>query len=386
MKAKSIKGKSTEEIKSALENSMADARPDDPVGRGFKPTLAIVFISVKQDRNALCKILDDAGIAIYGATTNGEFTGEGISAGEIAILLLDIDPAYFTILFEEFSENNYRETTKAIAKKALEKFANPCFLIAGSNLNTDAEELLHGFEDILGKQVNVYGGMAGDDYAFNEQFVFINGKESNNGIVAIALDEDKISIKGRATCGWNAVGTEKTVTKSIGNHVFTVDDTPVLDLVIKYGGLKNVTPENFAIEHSITLPLQLQRESGDPVIRAGLVVDWSDRSYYCSGSVPQGSKVRFSMAPDFDVIEKVITGCEELKANEIPEADALILFSCAGRLLSFGPMISEEIEGIQKVWNVPMAGMFSNAEMARATGGNLEMHGLTACCVAIKEK
>lgn len=377
MQAKSIKGNSTEEIKAALEQSMAD---------GFKPTLAIVFISIKQDRNTICKILDDAGIAIYGATTNGEFTGEGISTGEIAILLLDINPAYFTILFEEFPEKNYRQTTHAIAKKALEKFAHPCFLIAGSNLNTDAEELLHGFEDILGKQVNVYGGMAGDDYAFKEQFVFTNGKASNNGIVAIAIDEDKISIKGRATHGWNAVGTEKIVTKSEGNHVYTIDNTPVLDLVIKYGGLKNVTAENFAMEHAITLPLQLQRESGDPVIRAGLVVDWNDRSYYCSGTVPQGSKVRFSIAPDFDVIEKVIKGCEELKATEMPEADALLLFSCAGRLLSMGPLISEEIEGVQKVWDVPMAGMFSNAELARATNGNLEMHGLTACCVVLKEK
>src|SRR5665647_1300136 len=381
MKAKSIKGNSPQEIKTALEQSMSDGLPAGQAG--FKPTLALVFLSVKQDREAVCKILDDAFIAIYGATTNGEFTGEGISTGEIAILLLDINPSYFTILFEEFPEKNYRETTKTIAKKALEKFAHPCFLIAGSNLNTDGEELLHGFEDILGKQANVYGGMAGDDMTFKEQFVFTSNNESNNGLVTVVLDEDKIMIRGRATCGWNAVGTEKTVTKSTGNHVYTIDDTPVLDLVIKYGGLKNVTAENFAMEHSITLPLQLQREHGDPVIRAGLVVDWNDRSYYCSGTVPQGSKVRFSIAPDFDVIEKVINGCEDLKATEMPMADALLLFSCAGRLLSMGPLISEEIEGVQKVWDVPMAGMFSNAELARATNGNLEMHGLTACCVVL---
>jgi len=33
-----------------------------------------------------------------------------------------------------------------------------------------------------------------------------------------------------------------------------------------------------------------------------------------------------------------------------------------------------------------MVGMFSNAELARANGGNLEMHNLTACVVALKEK
>ncbi len=162
----------------------------------------------------------------------------------------------------------------------------------------------------------------------------------------------------------------------------------VLDLTAKYGGIENITPENktLLIEIAANFPLQLQREKGDPVMRPGLVVDWTDRSYYTSGSVPQGSKVRFSLPPDFDVMEKVIKGVENLKATKMPEADALVVFSCAGRILSLGPLMSQELEGIKNVWNVPMAGMFSNAELGRATGGNLEMHNLTTCCIALKEK
>jgi hypothetical protein len=132
--------------------------------------------------------------------------------------------------------------------------------------------------------------------------------------------------------------------------------------------------------------LQLQREKGDPVMRPGLVIDWSDHSFYCSGSVPEGSKVRFSLPPDFDVMEKVVKGVQNLKETQMPDADALVVFSCAGRILSLGPLMTQEIEGIKNVWNVPMVGMFSNAELARATGGNLEMHNLTTCCVALKEK
>ena len=60
MKAKSIKGKSPEEIKNELAESMAD---------GFKPTLAIVFISIKQDRKAVCEILNTKGIDVIGATS-----------------------------------------------------------------------------------------------------------------------------------------------------------------------------------------------------------------------------------------------------------------------------------------------------------------------------
>lgn len=379
MIAKSIKGTSSEEIKTELQASMAD---------GFKPTLAIAFVSIKQDRNAICEVLDEAGLAIFGATTNGGFMDEQVVLGEAAIMLLDMNPAYFQIYFEEYPQKNYREVAAGIANKALMRFSNPAFLMAGSHMETDAEQLLFGFEDVIGKQVNIYGGMAGDDFSFTNQFVFTINEESKRGIIVLAIDENKIKIKGRATCGWKAVGTERTVTKSEGNHVFTVDDVPVLDLTAKYGGLENVTPDNggFSIEVAAQFPLQLQREIGDPVMRPGLLVDWSDHSFYCSGAVPQGSKVRFSLPPDFDVIDKVIKACEELKATEMAEADALVIFSCAGRFITLGPLIGDEIEGMRNVWDVPMVGMFSNAELARATGGNLEMHNLTTCCVVLKEK
>lgn len=380
MRAKSIKGNSAEEIRSALAESMAD---------GFKPTLAIAFISVSQDRKAICKLLDEKGIAIFGATTNGEFIDENHSKHSAAILLLDMNPEHFRVLFAEYPEKNYRKVAAGIAKSAKQLFANPAFLLSGSHMETDAEQLLFGFEDVVGKQVNVFGGMAGDDYAFKEQYVFTNNKESNRGMVVLAVDEDKIMIRGKATCGWKAVGTERTVTKSEGNHVYTVDNIPVLDLTIKYGGLENIKENNadfVAMEIAVNFPLQLQREFGDPVMRPGLLVDWSDHSFYCSGSVPQGSKVRFSIPPDFDVMEKVIKGMEKLKAEEMAEADAVVVFSCAGRILALGPLMKQEIEGIKNVWNAPMAGMFSNAELARATGGNLEMHNCTTCCVALKEK
>ena len=64
MKAKTIKGTSVNDIQLALSASLAD---------GYKPTLAIVFLSVKQDSEAVCRLLNDEGIQIFGSTTSGEF-------------------------------------------------------------------------------------------------------------------------------------------------------------------------------------------------------------------------------------------------------------------------------------------------------------------------
>ena len=380
MKAKAIKGKSLEEIKTELEHSLED---------GFAPTLAVVFLSISHDREGICELLDSKGLAIFGATTNGEFINDELEKNSIAIILLDINTNYFTIIFDEFKNRNFSEVAQSIAKKSVERFQTPAFLISGSNINTDVEEMLLGFEDILGKDVNIFGGMAGDDYAFTEQFVFTNNNSSSSGVVVLVLDESKILIKGRATHGWKAVGTSKTVTKSEGNHVFTVDEVPVLQLTKKYGGLNELTKENNEEQLGLiatNFPLQLQREKGDPVMRPGLLIDWEDGSFYCGGKVPQGSKVKFSLPPDFDVMEKVVDELKELKKNEMPEADAVLIFSCAGRIMSLGPLMSKEIEGVDNIWNAPMAGFFSNGEIARATDGNNDLHNLTTCCVALKEK
>ena len=379
MNAKSISGISVEEIKIALEQALKD---------GFKPTLAIVFISVSMDRKAVVELLDTRNILVFGCTTNGEFVDDITSKNAAAILLLDTNKEYFQIYMEEYPAKNYREVGQRTARKAKEQFDQPAFLIGISDPSADGEEVLRGIEDIVGPEVNAFGGGAGDDYAFSNTYVFTNHKDSPGALVCLALDEEKINIKGIATCGWKAVGTEKTVTKSEGNHVYTVENIPVLDLTAKYGGIEigNEENDNLMMDIAANFPLQLQRKKGDPIMRPGLVIDWSDHSFYTSGTVPQGSKVRFSLPPDFDVMEKVVRSEENLKATQMPEADAVIVFSCAGRILSFGPLMKQELEGIKNVWKVPMAGMFSNAELGRATGGNLEMHNLTTCTIALKEK
>lgn len=56
MYAKTIKGKSPEEIQSALAQCITDV---------FSPTLAIVFLSVKQDRGEMAILLPDLNTAYF---------------------------------------------------------------------------------------------------------------------------------------------------------------------------------------------------------------------------------------------------------------------------------------------------------------------------------
>jgi len=46
---------------------------------------------------------------------------------------------------------------------------------------------------------------------------------------------------------------------------------------------------------------------------------------------------RFSLPPDFDVMQKVIHACGRNETEEMEEADAFGNFSCAGRFVSTRP-------------------------------------------------
>jgi len=206
-------------------------------------------------------------------------------------------------------------------------------------------------------------------------------------LLTLIIDEDKVAVNGIATCGWKAVGTTKTVTKSIGNVVYTIDDKPALDMVMKYLGVDiDLDSGKDVVTHiGAYYPLQLERENVAPVMRTAMFANKENRSLICAGNVPQGSKVRFSLPPDFDAIEKVIEECSALKNNKQQEADAMILFSCISRRLSFGIMMSEEIEQVQQVWNAPMAGFFSYGEFGKSKTGKHEFHNNTCCVLVLKE-
>lgn len=379
MKAKSIKGTSTAEILSALTESLAD---------GFNPTLAIVFLSVKQDREAISKLLDESGIVIFGVTTAGEFISSEISEGGIVIMLLDVNPAYFKLWFFETKDSSAFEMSKQLGARGKAAFPQPAFVIASGWLHADGEQIIQGIEEGYGGDVSIFGGVAGDDLQMSEPIVFSNHHQSTTGIVALILDGDKIDTKGIATCGWKPIGITKTVTKSNRNIVYTIDDKPALDLVIKYLGLEidNAVGGNMVTSLGAYYPLQLERENAPPVMRTAMLGNKEDRSLICAGNIPQGSKIRFSLPPDFDVIDTVVAECNDLKNGNQTEADALIMFSCISRYLSFGVMTSEEIERVINVWNAPFIGFFSYGEYGKSKMGKHEFHNNTCCVVALKEK
>ena len=380
MKAKSIKGKSTEEISEALRESMAD---------GFKPTMAFVFLSVKQDIKAIADLLSQHSVQVFGATSGGEIADSEISQGGISILLLDMDSANFRILHDDYTGRDVAEVAKAMTAQASTIFARPAFLICNSIEKPQdiglGEKILQSVSQVAGNDITIWGGGAGDDLMFKETFVFNNTNMTNKGILMLVLNEDKILVKGKAASGMKPIGTEKVITKSEGSWILEIDNQPATDLVMKYMG-ESLSPEDFKDFNLKLIFLNLLREDGSSIIRSTMGFNMDTKGITVSGKIKPGDKFRFTLLPDFDVLTEVSENAKQFQETEMPEADALVMFSCIGRIDAFGPMTSEELQGIQSVYKVPMAGFFSYGEYGRATGGGNEFHNMTCCWVALQEK
>ena len=385
MKAKSIKGKSPEEIHSALHDSMAD---------GFRPTLAIVFVSIKQDREAVCTMLNQIGIDLIGATSSGEFINGHQSEGEIVILLLDVNRNNYSILIEDIGRRSLEDTANNFLNDAFQKFEKPAFILITTLLTSDGklldgEGLVKYIEKLAGPDITMFGGMAGDDITFTGTWVFTNDKSTDYGMAALVLDESKIELHGLALSGWKPMGVVRTATKSTGNLIFTIDDRPALEMYLHYLGHKESSLDDqiaFFETVGIHYPFQIERQNRLPKMCAPIGYDEEKNALVCESDVPQGSRLRFSTPPDFDIIQTVINKADELKTEQNADADALLIFSCAGRLSALGPMAQEENEGLFRIWNAPMAGFYTYGEFGKGLNGKHEFHSTTCSWVALKEK
>lgn len=382
MKSKSIAGNSIATIKSAIEQCVKE---------GFSPSLAVVFISVKQDRKAVISLLREKGIDVFGATSCGEFINDIQTEGEIAMLLLEISKDLYSLEFEKVENNQIEPAAESLGKKALQIFENPTLIICTTGLNEEAEffdghRLVSSLEESLGPDTVYYGGMAGDDWSMKGTFVFANEQETDLGIAAIVLDGNKIQLTGMAITGWKPMGITRTVTRSREKLLYEIDGKPAVEMYLKYLG-KSVDQEDLDVfkDVSVEYPFIVERDQNETGLISPMKIDQQENALVMDVEMPVGTAFWFAQPPDFDIVEEILDKANQVKGDETTEADALLVFSCAGRPPVLGPMVTEENEGLAKIWKAPMAGFFTYGEYGREFNGKQNLHSGACCWVAMKE-
>jgi hypothetical protein len=320
MKAKTIKGNSPADLQAALDESISD---------GFRPTLAIITLTNIENTETLRSIFDRNGIAIFGITAPQKFTGQGMESDDIVAMLMDMKPENFRIVLNDYGESSAYEAGHQAGITGKNVFANPGFIISPIDFRMSGDELIRGLTDAAGMDVSIMGGVAGNPQDFSG-ILFTNSSSSKGGLLALIIDRDKILMNGLAVSGWKPVGTTKKITKSEGSWVFTIDDEPAMNVIQRFLGDEIIISTNQAnglLPTDLGYPLQFERTSGNVIMRPALFFNTADRSVMIGGEVKEGDLFRFSLPPDFDVIDKVVESTRTIKEKDMPDADAMVIFS-----------------------------------------------------------
>lgn len=377
MKVKTIKGNSVREIEAAIEESIEDA---------FQPTLAIVFAPLLFDLLSIQNLFSLKGISVFGSSSFGNFIDRSYDKESIVAMLFVINPDYFRIIFKETGNKTTKEIATSIGQEANKFFSKPSFIIGAGGTKTDGEMIVDGILEGTEEKSKIFGGLASGDFSIMKTTVFDSYQISEDAIVALVFDEEHIQLEGLAVGGWKSIGIFHTITKSEGNVVYEIDDAPALELALRYSNidLTKVEKGELVLRIASSFQLELHRENSYPIMRTPTFADIENKALIFAGSVPMGSKVKFCLLPGFEVTANLIREYVQYQ-KEKPTADAMILFSCAGRELSLGPWIEEEIEGIQNIWNSPLVGFFTNGEIGPDKNANIEFYNMTCSLVLLNQ-
>lgn len=351
----------------------------------FKPTLAILFSSIEKELEKICQLFDHYNIDLFGCTTAGEILNDQIYDTSIVGLFFDLEPDNYQLFLSTDPAQSTYEKAFMTGQFAHQTFENPAIIVASGGVAVNAQEIVDGLKAGLGREVPIFGGLAADDLQLKRTCVFSRKDISDNGLLSLVFDNTKISITGLAISGWEAIGGTHTVTKAVGNVIYTIDDEPALDVFIKYFGYF----DNFDLKGkpvstiSAQYPLQVLRDDGSTVLRSPLIGDESEKTLTLAGGVKQGDQFRFSISPGFEVIDETVKAFGDY-SQLVQEADALILFSCKGRHAALGPMIEDEVKGIYNHWKAPMIGFFSYGEIGATENSTCNFHNETCSLVVIK--
>ncbi len=243
-----------------------------------------------------------ADIAI--CSTSGEIYNTEVSDNTISMAAMQFSKTQLktgSVKIEDYA-NSYDAGVGLISKFNSEGLSYLLVLSDGSKVN--GSELVRGLNHAAGNTLLITGGLAGDGSNFHSTLVGLNGVPVHGLIAGIGFYGNNIHVNHGSQGGWEMFGLEKTVTRSISNVLYEIDDKNALELYKKYLGNEADSLPGSALLFPLAVILP---DTGEQVVRTILSINEEDGSMTFAGDIPQGAQVRF-MKANFDKITNAASG------------------------------------------------------------------------------
>lgn len=324
---------------------------------------------------------------IMGCSTSGEIHGSTFRENSFSLTSIKFENTKIrksTFIIQD--SNDSFKAGQSIASNLKEDNLKHVFILS-EGINVNGSNLLQGVNSVLDRNVNVSGGLAGDNATFYKTYVADeNNRFIPNCISAIGFYGDNFNSESSSYGGWDSFGIDRLVTKSIQNIVYEIDHKPALDLYKSYLGDKSKDLPGAAMY----FPLEMrENEYTEPLVRTILGINEEDKSLTFAGNVPENSFVRLMKTNVNRVIEGANKSARLLTDNLNSVPEFAILVSCVGRKIVLNQLTQDEVEAVTENFDstVAFSGFYSNGEISKMKFvDSCKLHNQTMTITLFSEK
>ena len=364
----------TSDNKDAFEaGSFACQQAIDKVGG--QAELIIVFSSVSYDQEKMISGVRSVSkeIPLVGCSDSGEITTNGPTSKQVAVMALSADNIDFVIGVGLGADKDSYAAGMAAAKQVKEKSVKVLSLVMTflDGLAENGAAVVRGIQEVLGKDMPIVGGSAGDDFLFKKTFQYYNDQIMTNAVISIGFSGEFFFGVG-VRHGWKPIGLPMKVTEAKGSRIIKVNNHPALSIYEDYFGKKaeELIREPIA-RMAYTYPLGMSVKGSEELLIRDVVIANEQGEITCAAEIEQGSEIRLMLGEE----ERAILAAQEAAKQALSqlngvEPKAIFVFNCMARKKLLGANIKNEIDAIQEVLGkqVPMIGFYTYGEVAPLAG------------------
>ena len=327
---------------------------------------------------------------IMGCSTGGQINNNDVSDDEIVVAAISFDATRLKLCRQDIGDTQgSRAYGEALGRELRSDDLAGVFVLS-DGLNVNGSELVAGISKVIGGDIPLTGGLAGDGASFKETLVGADCAPRARTIAALGFYGAAIRVGHGSAGGWDLFGPRRHVTKSAGNVLFELDGEPALDLYERYLG----PDESKGLPSSALLfPIQVYdlNRPDSAVVRTVLAIDRDTRSMTFAGDIPQGWTAQL-MRGNLDRLAAGAADAARQARSGLNAANGeqrlSILVSCIGRRLLMGQRTIEEVEaaGAELGPETPRLGFYSYGEISpHAKSGHCELHNQTMTVTTLAE-
>ena len=303
---------------------------------------------------------------IITASTDGEIFQENILTQSHVLSISTFKNTKIKIAFS----NNLDSFSagKEIAQQIITE--NTKLIISFANgLLCNGEEFIKGINSIS-SNVIIAGGLTGDNAKFEKCYIGVNENLHANGAVGISLNSDTLEVNNLYNFGWNTIGLKHTITKSLKNRVYTIDNISAVNFYRKYLGdcIADELPKT-----GIEFPLLIN--TNDFKTARAVIARHDDGSLSFAGNINEGEEVYLGIGEINTILSSPIQNIQKLNV------ESFFIYSCMARRRFIPDLIYQEIKPFAEV--APTSGFFTYGEFYTKEKAQFLNQTLTA--VALSE-